>query len=138
MFWPCKSGAPGAHQPGIETLRRRTGRCHAVRPWGPAWSQRPRFDCPHEAAQALALFDGLDFVTPEQIQELAVPVIAHRLVLEPQARFSGLTAQGIVEDIVKRIAVPGMITLSDHFDTLFRSLFFLILILILISDRRDR
>lgn len=60
-----------------------------------------------KAAQALALFDGLDFVAPEQIQELAVPVIAHRLVLEPQARFSGLTARGIVEDIVKRIAVPA-------------------------------
>ena len=46
-----------------------------------------------KTAQALALFDGLDFVTPEQIQSLAVPVIAHRLMLEPQARFSGLTAQ---------------------------------------------
>ena len=44
---------------------------------------------------------------PEQIQELAVPVIAHRVVLEPQARFSGLTAQGIVEEIVKRVAVPA-------------------------------
>jgi len=60
-----------------------------------------------KAAQALALFDGLDFVSPEQIQELAVPVIAHRLVLEPQARFSGLTARGIVEDLVKRTSVPA-------------------------------
>lgn len=60
-----------------------------------------------KAAQALALFDGLDFVAPEQIQELVVPVIAHRLVLEPQARFSGLTARGIVEDVVKRIKVPA-------------------------------
>jgi MoxR-like ATPase len=60
-----------------------------------------------KAAQALALFDGLDFVTPEQIQELAVPAIAHRLVMEPQARFSGFTARGIVEDIVKKIRVPA-------------------------------
>ena len=45
-----------------------------------------------KAAQALALFDGLEFVTPEHIQELAVPVIAHRLALDPQARFSGATA----------------------------------------------
>jgi MoxR-like ATPase len=60
-----------------------------------------------KAAQALALFDGLEFVTPEQIQELAAPVIAHRLVLEPQARFSGLTSRGIVEEIVKRIPVPA-------------------------------
>jgi MoxR-like ATPase len=60
-----------------------------------------------KVAQAAALFDGLDFVTPEQIRSLAVPVIAHRLVLEPQARFSGLTARGIVEDIVKRLKVPA-------------------------------
>jgi MoxR-like ATPase len=60
-----------------------------------------------KAAQALALFDGLDFVTPEQIQELAVPVIAHRLVMEPQARFSGLTSRGVVEEIVKKTRVPA-------------------------------
>jgi len=60
-----------------------------------------------KAAQALALFDGLDFVTPEQIQELAVSVIAHRLVMQPQARFSGLTARGVVEDVVKKIKVPA-------------------------------
>ena len=60
-----------------------------------------------KAAQALALFDGLDFVTPEQVQELAVPVIAHRLVMEPQARFSGQTAAGVVEEVVRRIRVPA-------------------------------
>ena len=60
-----------------------------------------------KAAQALALFDGLDFVTPEQIQELAVPVIAHRLVMQSQARFSGLTSRVVVEDVVKKIKVPA-------------------------------
>jgi MoxR-like ATPase len=60
-----------------------------------------------KAAQALALFDGLDFVTPEQIQELAVPVIAHRLIMEPDARFSGLTVRGVVEDLVKKLKVPA-------------------------------
>jgi len=59
-----------------------------------------------KGAQALALFDGMDFVAPEQIQELAVPVIAHRLVMEPQARFSGLTARGIVDEILKKLKVP--------------------------------
>lgn len=58
-------------------------------------------------AQALALFDGFEFVTPEQIQSLAVPVIAHRLVLEPQARFSGITARGVVEEVVKKLRVPA-------------------------------
>jgi len=60
-----------------------------------------------KAAQALALFDGLDFVTPEQIQELAGAVIAHRLVMEPQARFSGQTARSVVEEVVKKTRVPA-------------------------------
>jgi len=60
-----------------------------------------------KASQALALFDGFDFVTPDQIQELAVPVIAHRLVMEPQARFSGRTARGVVDEIVKKTKVPS-------------------------------
>ena len=60
-----------------------------------------------KAAQALALFEGMDFVMPEQIQELAVSVIAHRLVMEPQARFSGQTARGVGEEAVKKIRVPA-------------------------------
>jgi len=60
-----------------------------------------------KTAQALALFDGLEFVTPEHIQELAVPVIAHRLVMETQARFSGHTARAVAEEVMKGIPVPA-------------------------------
>lgn len=60
-----------------------------------------------KASQALALFDEMDFVTPDQIQELCVSVIAHRLVMQPQARFSGQTARGVVEEAVKKIKVPA-------------------------------
>jgi MoxR-like ATPase len=60
-----------------------------------------------KAAQALALLDGGDFVLPEHIQEIAVPVIAHRLVIDPQARFSGVTAPSVVEEIVKKVPVPA-------------------------------
>ena len=60
-----------------------------------------------KAAQALALLDGGGFVVPEHVQEIAVPVVAHRLVIDPQARFSGVTAQGIVEEIVKKIPIPA-------------------------------
>ncbi len=58
-------------------------------------------------AQALALFDGREFVSPEPILEIAVPAIALRIVMEPQARFSGATPQAVVEEIVKQIPVPG-------------------------------
>jgi len=60
-----------------------------------------------KAAQALALFDGLEFVTPDHIQELAIPVIAHRLVMEPQARFAGVSARSVVETILKSTPVPA-------------------------------
>ena len=60
-----------------------------------------------KTAQALALCDGREFVTPEQIQEIAASVIAHRLVLNSQARFSGKTAPGVVAEILKTIPVPA-------------------------------
>lgn len=60
-----------------------------------------------KASQALALFDGAEFVTPDHVRELAVSVVAHRVVLDPQARFSGLTARGVVEEIVKKLPVPA-------------------------------
>ena len=60
-----------------------------------------------KVAQALALFDGYEFVTPEHIQELAVMVIAHRLSMHPQARFSGQTAVGVVEDLLNSVPVPA-------------------------------
>jgi MoxR-like ATPase len=59
------------------------------------------------AAQAVALFDGQPFVAPEHVQELAGAVIAHRLALDPQARFAGATAISVVEDVVKTVAVPA-------------------------------
>ena len=58
-------------------------------------------------AQALALVQGGEYVKPDHIRELAVPVLAHRLVLDPEARFSGVTAQGIVADILKSLPVPA-------------------------------
>jgi MoxR-like ATPase len=59
-----------------------------------------------KVAQALALFDGLEYVTPDHIQEIAIPVIAHRLMLNSQARFSGRTANTIVEEVIKTVSVP--------------------------------
>jgi MoxR-like ATPase len=59
-----------------------------------------------KAAQAIALLDGRDFVVPEHIQEIAVFSVAHRVVIDAQARFSGASAQTIVEDILKKTPVP--------------------------------
>ena len=58
-------------------------------------------------SKALALFDGGDFVRPEHVQELAETVLAHRLVLDPQAKFAGASAATLVADIVREVKVPA-------------------------------
>ena len=59
-----------------------------------------------KTAQALALFDGLEFVTPDHVQELAVPVLAHRVVIDPQAHFSGRTAEAVIKEVVTTVPAP--------------------------------
>ncbi len=59
-----------------------------------------------KVSQALALFHGLDYVSPELIQSVAVDVIAHRLVLSPEARYSGSSARRIVAEIIEQTPVP--------------------------------
>lgn len=59
-----------------------------------------------KAAQALALFDGLDYVTPDQIQEIAVSTISHRIMMNSQSRFSGNSSERIIENILSDLPVP--------------------------------
>jgi MoxR-like ATPase len=58
-------------------------------------------------AQALAAFDGEDFVSPEHVQEVAVEVIAHRLVLAREQRFAGVSAAAIVSGLLETVPVPA-------------------------------
>jgi MoxR-like ATPase len=59
-----------------------------------------------KTGQALAFLDGLTYLPPDRVQELAVPVLAHRLVLDPGATFSGRGGAAVVAEIVQRIPVP--------------------------------
>jgi len=59
-----------------------------------------------KCSQSLALIDGLDFVTPDLIQELAGPIIAHRLVLDSDSEYSGSDAEQVVQNILSDIPVP--------------------------------
>lgn len=58
-------------------------------------------------AKALALFDGSEFVTPEHIRELAPHVIAHRLVLTTQVKYSGVSPLSIVTQLLDDTKVPA-------------------------------
>ena len=59
------------------------------------------------AAQALAWADGRDYVRPDDVKELAVPVLAHRLVLDTKARYAGVSKEDIVSELVAGVEVPA-------------------------------
>jgi MoxR-like ATPase len=57
-------------------------------------------------AKAFAAIRGRDFITPDDIREVTLPVLAHRVILTPEKEMEGLTAVDVVRDIVKNIEVP--------------------------------
>ena len=57
-------------------------------------------------AKARALTEGRDYVVPEDVQELAQPVLAHRLILAPVARATGLTAAEVVSEALSATPAP--------------------------------
>jgi MoxR-like ATPase len=58
------------------------------------------------AARARALLRGTNYATADDVQALAVPVLAHRLVLTPQAELEGVGQYDIVLDALRRTPVP--------------------------------
>jgi len=59
------------------------------------------------ASQALALFNGRDYVIPDDVKSLVIPVLAHRVILKQEAKLRKITAESILSDIVKNIRVPA-------------------------------
>jgi len=58
------------------------------------------------AARAFAAIRGRDYVLPDDVQRLAVPVLAHRLTLSAQSRLRGRDAEELVREIVQELPVP--------------------------------
>jgi MoxR-like ATPase len=57
-------------------------------------------------AKALALAEGRDYVLPDDVKAVAVPVLAHRLILGPEARAGGMSAPDLVTEAVEHTPVP--------------------------------
>jgi MoxR-like ATPase len=57
-------------------------------------------------AKARALADGRSFLEPDDIKAVAVAVLAHRLILAPEARSTGLTGEQIVQETLDKTPVP--------------------------------
>ncbi|MBE2236643.1 MAG: MoxR family ATPase [Caldilineaceae bacterium] len=58
------------------------------------------------AGQALAAIRGRDFVTPDDLQTLARPVLAHRLILSPESRLRGQSADAVIKRLLDQTPVP--------------------------------
>ncbi len=60
----------------------------------------------YQASQALAGIRGRNYVIPDDVKCIIAPVLAHRLVISPQAQLRGRNAQDLIHEIVARIPVP--------------------------------
>jgi len=59
-----------------------------------------------KAAKASAAIKGRDFVTPEDVLEMAAPVMRHRIILTPEKEMEGTTPDELVRNIIANIEVP--------------------------------
>jgi MoxR-like ATPase len=57
-------------------------------------------------ARAFALIQGRDYVLPEDLKRLAEPVLAHRLVLDTQSRYSGADKSTVIQDLIDSVPIP--------------------------------
>jgi MoxR-like ATPase len=58
------------------------------------------------AAQAIAGLRSRDFVLPDDIKELAQPVLEHRLILSHEERTRGATARAVLQEVMETVPVP--------------------------------
>ena len=58
------------------------------------------------AVRALALLKGRSYVIPEDVKELGIPVLSHRIVLETQAKYSGVRKEDVIKEILEKTPVP--------------------------------
>jgi len=58
------------------------------------------------SAKAVAAMEGRDFVTPDDIKKVAIPVLTHRVMLSPEKEMEGLTPADVISQIIKKIEIP--------------------------------
>jgi MoxR-like ATPase len=60
-----------------------------------------------KAARAAAASRGRDYVVPDDIQDLAVSVLGHRLLLSPEAQMRGAAVEDVLESLLGRVPIPA-------------------------------
>jgi MoxR-like ATPase len=57
-------------------------------------------------SKCLATLRGRDFVIPDDVKDMALPTLRHRLLLRPEAEIEGITSDGVIQEILSLVAVP--------------------------------
>jgi len=57
-------------------------------------------------SRALAGLSGRNYVLPDDVKQLAVPVLAHRVLMDPVAQMNGLAPEAVVESLLEKVPVP--------------------------------
>ena len=58
------------------------------------------------SSRALAAIEERDFVIPDDVKSMSVPVLEHRMILRPEYEIEGMSVRDVVKDILQNIAVP--------------------------------
>lgn len=61
----------------------------------------------YRASQARAALSGRDHVLPDDVKALAIPTLAHRIIIGPAGRIKNVMSESIVNDVLKRVPIPG-------------------------------
>lgn len=59
-----------------------------------------------KAAQAVAIIGGKDFVTPQMVKQVAIPVLAHRIIVKQQALLGGRSGVQVMQSVLQQVSVP--------------------------------
>ncbi|NKI31878.1 AAA family ATPase [Croceivirga thetidis] len=59
-----------------------------------------------DASKALAVMNGRDFITPEDIKKVTKPILRHRIILTPEREMEGLTPEKVIDQLVESIEIP--------------------------------
>ncbi len=57
-------------------------------------------------SKAIAAMDGREYVIPDDVKQAALPVLRHRIVLKPEADLEGITADQVLQDVLRAVEVP--------------------------------
>src|SRR5690606_35220290 len=58
------------------------------------------------ASKAYAILNGRDFVTPDDVKAMALPVLRHRILLSPEKEMEGANADELIQQVISKVEVP--------------------------------